>query len=81
MSSHSHSHDHGHGGHSHLHAGDPMCSAQYHAMVAHRHSFDQQTMRMTFEGAGLEKFKYGKSIDFTWDGKDLEVFLATAVKK
>jgi hypothetical protein len=55
---------------------DPMFEEKYHAMVAHRHGFDEATMRAAFEGAMLEKFTYDKITDVNWDGKALEVFLA-----
>jgi hypothetical protein len=62
-------------------AADPMVEEKYHAMVAHRHGFDEAMMRSTFEGAGLGDFTYAKATDMTWEGKDLEIFLATASKK
>lgn len=59
---------------------DPMFTERYHAMVAHRHGFDEATMRNVFESAGLEKVTYDKVADVEWDGKPLEVFLATGSK-
>jgi hypothetical protein len=60
---------------------NPMVDDKCHAMVAHWHGFDETTMRSTFEGAGLGDFTYAMATDMTWDGRDLEIFLATSSKK
>jgi hypothetical protein len=60
---------------------NPLFEEKYHAMVAHRHGFDEATMRSMFEGAGLVDFKYGKTVDMSYEGRDMELFLARGWKK
>lgn len=56
---------------------DPLFTEEYHHHVAHRHGFDEKTMRGHYEAAGFVDFQYNHAVSFKFQGKDLEAFMAS----
>lgn len=56
---------------------DPLFTEEYHHHVAHRHGFDEKTMRGHYETAGFVDIKYEHAVSFKFQGKDLEAFIAS----
>jgi predicted methyltransferase len=46
------------------------------ATVAHKHGFDEATMRQNYEAAGLVDFKFDYATSFTLGGQIMKTFLA-----
>jgi hypothetical protein len=59
---------------------NPLFQEKYHAVVPHRHGFDEATISHMFKQAELDQFEMKRVLTIKMHGKPTELFLARGLK-